>query len=354
MKAYRLGCLEGQMSMLIFHALAKMGREALILVSPADRIVSVGYFQDTDKVVDLEYCLKNGISVMRREIGGGTTLLDRNQVFFQLIVRRDNPGFPRKISSLYELIAGPCVDTYRALGVGAFFRPVNDVVTEEGRKVSGLGGADIGECVVFVGNIILDFDSREMANILKVPSEKFRDKVHKSLEDNVSSVLKETGTKPPRREVEDLLIRNFAERLGPLEEVNLERDVYEKACELGKEMMSGDFLFRRRDKTEDDGDYMKVKISTGTQVSERSYKAPGGLITVTHVVQGDAIEDISISGDFTFYPKARLRDIESALIGAPRDISGVEGIISKVYRDLSIESPGVTPLDFAQAICKSD
>jgi len=56
--------------MLIFHALAKMGREALILVSPAQRIVSIGYFQDADKVVDLEYCQKSGISVMRREIGG--------------------------------------------------------------------------------------------------------------------------------------------------------------------------------------------------------------------------------------------------------------------------------------------
>lgn len=354
MRVYRLGCLEGQMSMLIFHALAKMGREALILVSPSQRIVSVGYFQDTDKVVDLEYCCKNGISVMRREIGGGTTLLDRNQIFFQLIVRRDNPEFPRRISSLYELIAGPCVDTYRALGVDASFRPVNDIVTKEGRKVSGLGGADIGECVVFVGNIILDFDSREMANILRVPSEKFRDKVHKSLEDNVSSVFKETGTNPPRSEVEDLLIGNFAMRLGQLEEVCLDDEVYAKACELEKEMMSDDFLFRRRDKAAGDEDYMKVKIATGTQVSERSYKAPGGLITVTHVIQGNTIENISISGDFTFYPKNRLRDIEDALVGVRRDISDIEQVISSVYHDLSIESPGVAPLDFAQAICKSD
>ncbi len=354
MNVYRLGCQEGQMSMLIFHVLARMGREALILVSPSEKIVSVGYFQDTDKVIDLEYCRKNGISVMRREIGGGTTLLDRNQIFFQLILRRDNPEFPRGIASLYRLIADPCAETYRALGVDALFRPVNDIVTEEGRKVSGLGGADIGECVVFVGNIILDFDSREMANILKVPSEKFRDKVHKSLEDNVSSVVKETGRKPSRREVEDLLIEKFAKRLGGLPEALLESEVYEKAHELEKKMMSDEFLFRRRDKTAGDEDYMKVKISSGIQVSERSHKACGGLITVTHVAQGDTIKDISISGDFTFYPKDRLKDIEDSLVGARRDISGIQGLISKVYHELSIESPGVTPLDFAEAICKAD
>ncbi len=353
MNVYCLGCLEGQMSMLIFHALARMGLEGLILVSPAKRIVSIGYFQDTDKVVDLEYCRKKGISVMRREIGGGTTLLDRNQVFFQLILRRDNPEFPRAISSLYRLIAEPCVNTYRRLGVRASFRPVNDIVTEEGRKVSGLGGADIGECVVFVGNIILDFDSREMANILKVPSEKFRDKVHKSLEDNVSSVLKETGKEPSRREVEDLLIENFAKKLGLLHETCLESEVLEMARGLEAEMMSDEFLFRRRDKAEGDGNHMKVKISSGTQVSERSYKAPGGLITVTHVVEGDIIKDISISGDFTLYPKDRLKDIENSLVGANRDMSAIEGLISKVYDELSIESPGVTPLDFAKAICKA-
>jgi len=217
-----------------------------------------------------------------------------------------------------------------------------------------LGGADIGDCVVFVGNVILDFDSREMANILKVPSEKFRDKVHKSLEDNVSSVLKETGMRPSRSKVEDLLIQNFSMRLGPLNEVCLDDDVYEKAYDLEKEMMSDDFLFRRRDKAAGDEDYMKVKITTRTQVSERSYKAPGGLITVTHVIQGNIIENISISGDFTLYPKDRLRDIEDALVGVRHDISGIEEVISTAYRDLSIESPGVTPMDFAQAICKCD
>ena len=351
MRVYRLGCLEGQMSMLVFHALAKMGREGLILVSPVRKIVSIGYFQDTDKVVDLEYCRKCEISVMRREIGGGATLLDGNQVFFQLVVRRDNPDFSRKISSLYELIAGPCVDTYRELGVHADFRPVNDIVTREGRKVSGLGGADIGECVAFVGNVILDFDSREMANILRVPSEKFRDKVHKSLEDNVSSVLKETGTTPCRKQVEDLLIENFAKRLGLLQEVCIDPELDEKVCELEKKMMSDDFLFRKRGKAASGGDYMKVKIAEGTQVSERSYKAPGGLITVTYIVRRDTIQDISISGDFTLYPKDHLSDIEDALLGVRRDVSSIESVISGAYREFSIESPGVAPLDFAEAIC---
>ncbi|MGE5584156.1 MAG: lipoate--protein ligase [Bacillota bacterium] len=346
MYLYRLGKLSGQQSMIIFHALARMGQEGVILVSPARPIVSIGYFQDTRKVADLDYCRAHGISVMRREIGGGTTFLDENQIFFQLVMRRDNPAFPRKIAALYELVAGPCVDTYRDLGVDAAFRPVNDVITRDGRKVSGLGGADIGECMVFVGNIILDFDYRSMASILKVPSEKFRDKVHKSLEENLTTTLRETGKIPPRREVEDLLAKHFAARVGPLEEVPLGAEVLKAARELEKEFMRDEFLFKKGKARED-----YVKIAEGVSVLEQNYKAPGGLITVTCAVSNGAIRDISLSGDFTFYPREMLGSLEEALAGVRREAAEVEQAIGRFYQNFGIDSPGVTPADFATAIC---
>ncbi|MDI6808628.1 MAG: hypothetical protein QME66_06575 [Candidatus Eisenbacteria bacterium] len=50
MKVYDLGLQPGLDSMLPFHALAHLGREGLILVSPASTIACVGYFQDTNRV----------------------------------------------------------------------------------------------------------------------------------------------------------------------------------------------------------------------------------------------------------------------------------------------------------------
>ena len=346
MRLYRLGKLGGQQSMLVFHALARMGREGLILVSPAEPIVSIGYFQDARKVADLDYCKARGISVMRREIGGGTTYLDENQIFFQLVLRRDNAAFPRQIAALYQLVAGPCVDTYRDLGVDTVFRPVNDVVTREGRKLSGLGGADIGECMVFVGNIILDFDYAAMARILKVPSEKFRDKVHKSLEDNLTTLLRETGKRPPRKHVEDLLARHFSERVGQLEEAPVETEVLEAARALEREFMSDEFLFKKGRAREG-----QVKIAEGACVLERNHKAPGGLITVTCAISNHTIRDMSISGDFTFYPRERLNDLEEALVGVKHEAAEVERAVRRFYEEFHIDSPGVAPADFAEAIC---
>jgi lipoate-protein ligase A len=53
---FDLGKLSGQQSMLIFHALARMGIEALVIVSPKIPLVSIGYFQDAEQEVDLQYC----------------------------------------------------------------------------------------------------------------------------------------------------------------------------------------------------------------------------------------------------------------------------------------------------------
>ncbi|MCJ7642054.1 MAG: hypothetical protein MUO29_09205, partial [Desulfobacterales bacterium] len=95
MLVFDLGKLPGQQSMLIFHTLARLGIEALVMVSPQSPLVSIGYFQDADKEVDLRYCGQSGIPFMRREVGGGATYLDENQIFYQLIWRKDNPKFPK-------------------------------------------------------------------------------------------------------------------------------------------------------------------------------------------------------------------------------------------------------------------
>ena len=127
MYLFDLGKLPGQQSMLIFHALARMGIEALVLVSPKIPLVSIGYFQDAPQEVDVKYCREAGIPFMRREVGGGTTYLDENQIFYQLIWKKDNLRFPRAIDEIYPWFSQAPVETYGAFGIEAEFRVVNDI-----------------------------------------------------------------------------------------------------------------------------------------------------------------------------------------------------------------------------------
>ena len=143
MYVFDLGKLPGQQSMLIFHALARMGIEALVIVSPKVPLVSIGYFQDAGQEVDLQYCKGSKIPFMRREVGGGATYLDENQIFYQLIWKKDNPTFPRAIDEIYPWFSQAPVETYRAFGIEAEFRVVNDIITRGGKKIAGEGGGNI-------------------------------------------------------------------------------------------------------------------------------------------------------------------------------------------------------------------
>ena len=270
---FDLGKLPGQQSMLIFHALARMGIEGLVIVSPKIPLVSIGYFQDAEREVDLPYCRQSKIPFMRREVGGGATYLDENQIFYQLIWKRDNPKFPKAIDKIYLWFSQAPIETYRNFGIQAEFRAVNDIITRGGKKIAGEGGGNIGECMVFVGGILLDFDYEAMSRILKVPDEKFRDKVYKTMEENLTSMKRELGIVPRREEVISVLKERFEKRVGKLGDASLTPEIIEKMNQLESWMTSEEFLLKKTPRITNG-----VKIREGVEVLYGLHKAKGGLI----------------------------------------------------------------------------
>ena len=345
MFVFDLGRLPGQQSMLVFHALARMGTEALVVVSPLTPLASIGYFQDAEKELDLEFCKKSGIPYMRREVGGGATYLDGNQIFYQLIWKKDNPRFPRVMKDTFPWFSEAPVETYRNFGIQAEYRAINDIVTKEGRKIAGEGGGDIGECMVFVGGILLDFNYEIMSRILKVPDEKFRDKIFKTMEENVTTLKRELGTAPPRNDVVRVLRAEFEKRVGELEPASLSPEIVSKMRELELWMTSDDFLHKKTPKIP-----KGVKIREGLEIFYGLHKAKGGLIRTAEEISENKIEDITISGDFSFTPKEQLGGVEKALVGTPLDEDRIVEKVDAYYEEEGIESPGVESKDFATTI----
>ncbi len=344
MKLYRLGTVPWQDSQLLYHALPRIGREGLILLSPATPYVCIGYFQDAEQEVDLAYCRAHGIPVFRREVGGGAVYLDGEQLFYQLVLHRDNSLVPPTRERFYRRFLQAPIAAYRDLGIRAEYRPVNDIVAH-GRKISGNGVVEIGDYIVFVGNLIVDFDYETMARVLKVPDEKFRDKVYKTLRDNLSTIRRELGFAPPREDLWDLLAESFARVLGPMEtRTEVDAEWRAEADRLAGRMLSEGWLFRRGRQR----DGRAITIRSGVQVLRRTYKAPGGLIRATLEVHEGRIASVSLSGDFFFYPAERLADLEAALVGVPLEEAG--SVVARFYADHGVESPGVTAADFARVL----
>ena len=349
MKLLNLDYLPGQQSMLIFHALSRMGFEGLVIVSPKVPLASIGYFQDAEKEVDLEYCKKKCIPVMRREVGGGATYLDKNQIFYQLIWRNGNPCFPNRIKDIFSYLSQPVCDTYKDFGIDTHFRPENDIVTKKEQKIAGEGGADIGQSMVFVGGILLDFDYQTMSKILEVPDEKFRDKIYKCMEENLTNMKRELGSIPDRKEIIRSLITNYEKITGKLKPVNLNIETINKMIELEQWLASDKFLYKKTPRIP-----QGVKIREGVEILYSTSKAKGGLIRTAQEVKNNIIENIEISGDFQLFPKLELDGLENNLIKTKRKEKILISKIENYYDKHKIESPGVEPEDLTNAIIEAE
>lgn len=335
-------------SQVIYHAVASAMTEAdedtLTLVSPASPYVCLGYHQELDKEVDVSYCAEHGLPITRRQVGGGAVYLDQNQLFWHFITHRSRTPF--RIEDVYSrYLAGP-VNALRSMGIPAVHRPVNDIQVE-GRKIGGTGAATIGEAMVVVGSLIFDFDYEVMAHVLKVPSEKFRDKVYQSLREYLTTIRRELGDKAPTwDEGKRILIAEIAKSLG----VDIHFGTLNEREE--REMVRLREVFGSREWLVQAGGLKRqgVKISGGVHVQEAAYKAPGGLMRATIRVRDQLLDDVTLSGDFFIYPQDTIVALEQALLGSTLEQQELSGRVALFWQDYQIQAPGVTPDDVAHVI----
>ena len=348
-----LGPMEPLDTQIIYDMIAqaiteKKADNTLVICWPTSPIVCLGYFQEIEKDIDLEFCRRNGIPVTRRVIGGGGVYLDSGQMFYQLVGRSDSPTTPKGIDAYYRKFLQAPVQVYRNLGINAEFKPVNDIQVGA-KKISGNGAGDVGDARILTGNLILDFNFDMMVKVLKVPDEKFRDKVAKSLRERMTTILMETGHMPDRDEVRQDLIQTFEKTLDiELKKGGLSAWEKKRMTSLRSKYVSNEWLHLRGGRRL--ADARIVRISATASVGTANHKAPGGLIRVTLEEFDDRIKDIVISGDFFLVPSDSVAAIEKALVGAKTTGTEIAERLRRVYVDKRIDSPGVTPEDFETAV----
>jgi lipoate-protein ligase A len=319
----------------------------LIICWPAKPLVSLGYFQEIEADLDTKFCEENGIFYTRRTVGGGGVYLDDGQLFYQLIGRKDSSVTPKRIDDYYVKFLEAPVQAYKNLGVPAEFKPVNDIIAN-GKKISGNGAGDIGDARILVGNMIFDFNFDMMVKVLKVPNEKFRDKIAQSLRERMSTILLETGSMPDKKEVKDDLLKLYEETLN-IELVPGKFNKWEtdKVKELKPKYQSDEWLHWRRGGRLD---ARTVTISATTRVGTSNYKAPGGLMRVTAEEVEGRLNEVVISGDFFMLPMDAIANLEDTLKGAKIENGDILNKVKNAYSRYNIDSPGVTPEDVETAI----
>jgi lipoate-protein ligase A len=274
---------------LIYHALARRNEECLILTSTKEPYACIGYAQDMRKELDLDYCKELDIGYFRRETGGGTVYLDEDQLFYQVIIRRDNPLTPKFTEVFFRRFLGPVVRVLQSYNLNARFVPINDLLVDD-RKISGNGGGEIGNCKVLIGNLLFDFDFTRMASILKVPNESFRKRVYRSMKNNLTTLKSEFEEIPPIEEIRNKLVQEFEKLMGPLTPSELDDDVLNLMNELDEKMSTEEWLFQKVPKHQG----RDIKVREGVNILHMNFKTNDWDIDMILEIEDDKIQDLEV------------------------------------------------------------
>ena len=343
MRYIKLGTAGARESQAVYHALAEQltgeSPVTLVTVSPDTPYVCVGYHQVASREVNRRYCDSRGIEIGRRMVGGGAVWLDHDQIFWHLLMPRSNIS----IDKFYRRFLTAPIKAYQTMGIAAEHRPVNDIVVGH-RKIGGTGASTMGEANLLVGSIMMDFNTEQMARVLNVPSEKFRDKMVSSLRDYMTTVRRELGERAPsREEATERLVNAFAEVLG-------EEILYDSltARERERSAYYANLLFAPRFVYRNEG-YLKagVTICEGIRLLEGLHKAPGGLVRIVWREAWGLVDDIVIGGDFFVNPPDGLVRLEQALIGSIADREHLGTVLRQAWTTLDV--PGVRIEDVLEA-----
>ena len=103
----------------------------------ADRALVLGSHQVAENEIDLEAASAGGFVVARRMSGGGTMILEPGRSITYSLYAPESVVAGMSYVASFAFLDAWVVDCLRALGVPASYRPINDIVSPEGK----IGGA---------------------------------------------------------------------------------------------------------------------------------------------------------------------------------------------------------------------
>lgn len=304
--------------------------------------VLVGYHQDVEQEVRLDYVREHGIDVNRRITGGGAIYFDESSIGWEVIASKSSLPPYKGMGELFEIMCRGIVRALGLLGIKASFRPKNDVEVG-GRKISGTGGTERGDAVLFQGTLLVDFDVETMVKALRIPAVKLKDKELRSVRERVTCIKWELGYVPSYEEIKEAIRRGFEEAFG----VELV-DGRLTPCE--EEAFRSKLPYFRSDAWV----YLDRRAS-GPALLAAVTKKPGGLIRVAVALDTDynVIKSLIITGDFFVSPKRAIPDLEARLKFTPATEESVRRVVYEFFEENEVDMPGITPDDIVEVIMEA-
>ncbi len=192
--------------------------------SPA---VSVGYFQDIEKEIDVQFCSRASLDIVRRPTGG-KAVLHEDDLTYSVISGAGDPLFPSDILGTYRVISRCLARGFEEIGVGVrmaeegrsgrgdascFASPSRYELLVGDRKICGSAQVRSHGSFLQHGSILLDFSPEKNAALLKTRAGD-RQRLVRSLRASVTSLREELRSAADPKELCGVFQRAFSITLG--------------------------------------------------------------------------------------------------------------------------------------------
>ena len=260
--------------------------------------VQIGLFQNAEKEINHEYMKGHGITLVRRDTGGGTVFLDEGAVNICLIMSGDSNVYGN-FKKFYE----PAVKILRDLGVSEVEQTGrNDLVVDE-KKVSGAAMTLVNGKIYGGYTLLLDVNYDAMVNVLTPNRKKIESKGIDSVRSRVTGLREYLDEKYRDLSVVDFkdlyLCRLFnCERLEDIKRYELTEEDWREIDELlSKKYQNWDWNYGKSPHYNYNRD---ARLGIGT-------------VEFNLEVESGRITKAKIYGDF--FGKDNVGDVEEKLIG---------------------------------------
>lgn len=175
------------------------------------RCIVLGRFQSVRNEVDEANAAQNDVQLVRRISGGGAMFIEPEGAITWSIYAPESMVHGMSFAESYAFFDGWAVEALRALGVDAWYEPLNDI-TSTGGKIGGAAQARRGGAVLHHTTMAYQMNIPLMLEVLRIGQEKLSDKGIKSAEKRVGPLRQQTEL--PREVIIDAMVDSFRERHG--------------------------------------------------------------------------------------------------------------------------------------------
>ena len=144
----------------------EMEGEAFFVWRVAPTVI-IGRNQVLENEVNMDYCRRHGVDIVRRKSGGGCVYSDMGNIMVSYVSRRGD------VSEVFDRYMTAMTEALRALGVPAEKSGRNDILVE-GRKVSGNAFHQLPDRSVVHGTLLYSTDLEALTEAIKPPVEKLQ------------------------------------------------------------------------------------------------------------------------------------------------------------------------------------